>query len=187
MKRYDEAIAILKKAGELDPLSVPIITDMGFSFYYGGNYDEAIKKLKLSLEIYPGFGPAHLWLGRTYQQKKMFDSAIAEYKNALRAIPDWTIALAAIGNVYGVSGNKLEAHKTLDTLSSLSSKKFVTSYGVAILYAGMDEKEKAFDWFNNAFEERSNWLVWLKSDPRLDRLRSDKRFIELVNKVGLPE
>jgi len=187
MKRYDEAIAIFKKAAELDPLSVPIITDIGFSFYYGGNYDEAIKKLKLSLEMNPGFGPAHLWLGRTFQQKQMFDSAIIEYKNTLKAIVDWPVALAAIGNVYGVSGNKIEAQKILGTLNALSTKKFVTSYGMALLYTGLDEKEKAFTWLNNAFEERSNWLVWLKSDPRLAPLRSDKRYTELVNKVGLPE
>jgi adenylate cyclase len=187
MERYDEAIAVLKKAAELDPLSVPIITDMGFSFYYSGNYDEAIKKLKSSLGINPKFPLAHLWLGRTYQQKKMFDQAIAEYKSTLQELVDWPVGLAAIGNVYGVSGNKTEAQKILDTLSSLSSKKFVTSYGIALIHAGLGEKEKAFFWLKNAFEERSNWLVWLKTDPRWAPLQPDKRFTELVNKVGLPD
>jgi len=69
----------------------------------------------------------------------------------------------------------------------LLSKKFVTSYGVALVYAGLGETEQAFAWLNKAYEERSNWLVWLKSDPRWAPLKSDKRFKELVNKVGLPQ
>ena len=113
--------------------------------------------------------------------------AIAEYRNTLKSLPEWTVALAAIGNVCGVSGDKIEAKKTLDTLSSLSSKKFVTSYGVALVYGGLGEKEKAFECLNKAVVERSHWLVWLKSDPRWDPIRSDKRFVELVNSVGLPE
>ncbi|MGZ8557205.1 MAG: TPR end-of-group domain-containing protein [Chitinophagaceae bacterium] len=187
MERYDEARIILKKAAELDPLSVPINTDIGFCYYYSGDYDQAIIKLQASLKINPKFGLAHLWLGRAYQQKKMYAQAIAGYKNTLQAIVDWPVALAAIGHVYGVSGEKAEAQKILDTLSSLSSKKFVTSYGVALVYAGLDENEKAFLWLNKAFEERSHWLVWLKTDPRWAPIQSDKRYAELVNKVGLPD
>ncbi len=187
MERYDEARVILKKANELDPLSVPISTDMGFSIYYSGEYDQAIKELKATLEINPNYGAAHLWLGRAYQQKKMFDSAIAEYNTTLKLSVNWPVGLAAIGNVYGISGKKKEAQNILDTLHSLSSKKFVTSYGVALVYAGSGEKEAAFSWLNKAFEERSNWLVWLKTDPRWAPIKSDKRFTELVNKVGLPE
>lgn len=187
MKRYDEARVILKKASELDPLSVSISTDMGFSTYYSGEYDQAIKELQATLRINPRFGLAHLWLGRAYQQKNMYKEAIVEYETTLSAIANWPVALAAIGNVYGVSGKKADAQRILDTLRSLAPKKFVTSYGVALVHAGLDEKDQTFLWLNKAFQERSNWLVWLKTDPRWNSIRSDKRFIELVNKVGLPE
>ena len=187
MKRYEEARIILKKAAELDPLSVPINTDIGFSFYYSGDYDNAIKQLHASLKMNPKFGLTHLWLGRSYQQKKMYTQAIDEYKNTLQCIVDWPVALAALGHVYGVSGAKAEARKILDTLHLLSSKKFVTSYGFALVYAGLDEKEQAFQWLNKAFEEHSCWLVWLKTDPRWEPLSSDKRFAELVHRVGLPD
>lgn len=186
MERYDEANIILKKAGELDPLSVPISTDMGFSMYYKGDYDVAIKKLRASLQMNPKFPFAHLWLGRSYQAKKMYKQAIAEYKSALEKIPDWPVGLAHIGNVYGVSGKKAAGQIILDTLNALARRKFVTSYGMALIYAGLDEKEKAFEWLNKAVEERSNWLVWLKTDPRWIPLRTDKRFALLVNSVGLP-
>jgi len=187
MKRYDEARIIIKKAAELDPLSVLISTDMGFSIYYSGDYDQAIKELQKTLKINPAFGLAHLWLGRAYQEKKMYDEAVDEYENTLNAIKNWPVALAAIGYVYGVSGKKAEAQRILDTLSSLSPTRFVTSYGVALIHAAMDEKDQTFLWLNKALEERSNWLVWLKTDPRWNIIRSDKRFAELVNKVGLPE
>ena len=187
MARYDEASIILKKAAELDPLSVPINTDMGFSLYYKGDYDAAIRKLKTSLQMNPKFPFAHLWLGRCYQVKKMYPEAIAEYKSALEITPDWPVGHAQIGNVYGVSGKKTDAQITLDTLNSLSKRKFVTSYGISLVYVGLDEKEKAFFWLNKALDERSNWLVWLKTDPRWIPIRSDKRFAQLVNSVGLPQ
>jgi hypothetical protein len=86
-----------------------------------------------------------------------------------------------------VSGNKEEAQQILDTLNSFASKKYVTSYGRALVYAGIGEKEQAFMWLNKAYDERSHWLVWLKLDPRWESLRSDNRFTQLVNKVGLPD
>lgn len=187
MKRYDEAASMLKKAAELDPLSVPISTDMGFSLYYSGDYDNAIKKLQGTLQINPKYPLAHIWLGRSYQAMQMYPQAIAEYKNALQATPDWPVGLAHLGNVYGVSGNKDEAQKILDTLNSLTKTKFVTSYGIALVYAGLGEKDQAFLKLNNAYEERSNWLVWLKTDPRWMPFRSDKRFAQLVSNVGLPQ
>jgi adenylate cyclase len=186
MKRYDEAKVILQKAAALDPLSVHISTDMGFSFYYSGDYDLATKKLQSTLLMDPKYMLAHLWLGRTYQAKKIYPEAINEYKTALAAAVNWPVALAAIGNVYGISGDKQAAQRVLDTLSALSARKYVTSYGVALVYAGLDQKDQAFSSLNKAFEERSNWLVWLKTDPRLASLRLDKRYAQLVNNIGLP-
>ncbi len=187
MKRYDEAAVILKKARDLSPLSVPISTDMGFSLYYSGNYDQALKELQSSLKMNPKFGLGHLWSGRVYQEKKMFNQSIAEYEKTLLASPGWPVAFAALGNVYGIMGEREKAREILDTLFVLSKTKFVTSYGVALVYSGIGDKDKAFEWINKAYDERSNWLVWLKSDPRWSPISSDKRFAELVHRVGLPD
>ena len=84
MRRYDEAKVVLKKAAELDPLSVPITTDMGFSVLYGGDYDLAFKTLHTALQMNPKFMLAHIWMGRAYQVKKMYPEAIAEYQGALK-------------------------------------------------------------------------------------------------------
>ncbi len=187
MKRYDEAQTILKEAASLDPLSAPICTDRGFSYYYSGDYESAIKQLTTSLTMNPKLGLTHIWLGRSYQVKKMYPQAIMENRKTLNVIPEWVPALAAIGNVYGIQGNRAEALGILDTLRLLSSKKYVTSYGVALVYVGLGENDESFKWLNKAYEERTHWLVWLKSDPRWMPLYNDKRFAELVNKVGLPQ
>ncbi len=187
MERYEEARIILNKAAELDPLSAPISTDIGFSLYYSGDYNEAIKQLQISLQLSPTFALTQLWLGRAYQQKKFYPEAIACYRKTLNTIADWPVALAAIGNVYGLNHQISEAQKILDTLSSLSTKKFVTSYGVALVYAGLGDKENTFLWLNKAYEERSHWLVWLKTDHRWAPIQSDIRYAELVNRVGLPD
>ena len=186
MERYDEAEVILKKAAALDPLSSQISTDIGFGLYYSGNYDQAMKALQASLDLNPKFALGHIWLGRVYQIKKMYPEAIVEFKKALEVTPEWPVALAQIGNVYGVSGHKEEAQKILETFSSLSEKKFVTSYGVALVHAGLGNKDQTFQWLNKAYEERSHWLVWLKTDPRWASIRSEKQYAELLARVGLP-
>lgn len=142
--------------------------------------------LKSTLELSPQYPNAHLWLSRAYQQKKMYREAVAEYKKTLIVIPDWPVALASIGNIYGEMQEVANARRMLNTLAMFSSKEFVTSYGVALIYAGMGEKDKAFQWLDKSYEEHSNFLVWLKVDPRGASIRSDKRYIELIRKIGLP-
>jgi hypothetical protein len=103
----------------------------------------------------------------------MYPEAIAQYQLGLNVAPGWPVAWAQIGSVYGVSGNEAGARRILDTLSSLSSRKFVTSYGVALVHMELGEKEQTFVWLNKAYDERSHWLVWLNLDPRWDPIRSD--------------
>jgi hypothetical protein len=94
--------------------------------------------------------------------------------------------LAARGYLYGVWGRRAEALRVLEDFTNLAMRgQFVTSYGVALVYAGLNEVEQAFVWLEKAYEERSHWLVWLRLDPRWDTLRSDPRFRELLLKVGL--
>jgi TolB-like protein/DNA-binding winged helix-turn-helix (wHTH) protein/Tfp pilus assembly protein PilF len=183
--RPQEALAEIERARQLDPLSLVINTDIGFEAYYTGHYDEAIHQLRTVLAANPNFPLAHLWLGRTYQQKRMHQEAITEYKAAGSVLRDWPITMAAIGNIYGLSHQRREALKILAELKELSKKKYVTSYGVALVYAGLGENDQAFAWLNKGYEERTHWLVWLKLDPRWDSLRSDPRFTELLRRVGL--
>jgi hypothetical protein len=110
-----------------------------------------------------------------------------EYRETMKILPDWPVALAGIGSVYGEAGKIPEAQKILDTLNLLRQNQFVTAYGIALVHAGMGDSDSTFKWLNKAYDERSNWLVWLKTDPRMDPIRSDERYAELLRKVGLPE
>ena len=186
MGRPDEALAEVRRAQELDPLSLVISTDLGFQLYYNKRYDETIQQLRKTLEMNPKFPIAHLWLGRAYQQKGMYDEAISEYRQTDAALPDWVVTLAGIGNVEGVAGKKREARDMLAKLTALSQKKYVTPYGVALVYVGLGEKDHALNWLEKALEDRAHWLVWVRLDPRWNPLRDEPRFQKIVSHVGFP-
>jgi DNA-binding winged helix-turn-helix (wHTH) protein/TolB-like protein len=184
--RPDQALREILLAQEREPLSLSINTDLGFHYYYTGRYADAAKQLKLVLEMDPGFPPAHLWLGRTYQELGQFDDAAAAFRGVDERIRDWPVSIAARGHVAGVSGRQAQAAEALAELERLSARRFVTSYGVALVYAGLGQNDGAFASLNNAFDERSNWLVWLRLDPRWNGLRSDPRFAQLVSRMRFP-
>jgi TolB-like protein/DNA-binding winged helix-turn-helix (wHTH) protein/Tfp pilus assembly protein PilF len=187
MGRFDEAWKEVSRAHELDPLSVIISTDIGFNYYYQRNYDGAISQLRGTLSISPKFPLAHLWLGRAYQQKKMYSEAINEFNKTDAALPGWVVTIAGMGNAYGEWGHRAEAEQVLVRLNEMARAKYVTPYGMALVYAALGDKNQAFIWLNRAVEGRSHWLVWLNRDPRWDRLRSDPRFADLKKHVGLPQ
>ena len=186
MGRPDEALVEIRRAQELDPLSLVISTDMGFHLFYKRRYDETIQQLRKTLQMNPKFPLAHLWLGRAYQQKGMYEEAIAEYRQTDAALPDWVVTLAGIGNVEGVAGKKREARDMLAKLNTLSQKKYVTPYGVALVYAGLGEKDQALNWLEKALEDRAHWLAWIRLDPRWDPIRDEPRFKKIVSRVGFP-
>ena len=184
--RPDEAFQQIQLARERDPLSLPINTDIGFHYYYNRQYDQAIKQLTTVLAMKKDFPLAHLWLGRSYQQIGKYDEAASEFRQVEDAFHGWVVSTAALGFLDGVAGKKAEARKVLAGLDDLSKRRFVTSYGVALVYAGLGEKEQAFAFLNRAFDERSHWLVWLRLDPRWDGLRSDPRFGQLLTRLHFP-
>jgi DNA-binding winged helix-turn-helix (wHTH) protein/TolB-like protein/lipoprotein NlpI len=184
--RRAEALREIQLAQQRDPLSLAVNTDLGFHYYYTGQYDQAVKQLQLVLQMNPAFPPAHLWLGRTYQELGKFDDALVEFQAVEDRVRDWPVSIAARGFVAGVAGRPSQALDALAELEQLSRRRFVTSYGVALVYAGLGQNDAAFAWLEKAFDERSNWLVWLRLDPRWNGLRSDPRFGQLVSRMRFP-
>jgi tetratricopeptide (TPR) repeat protein len=156
---------------------------VGFELYYARHYDEAITQLRSVLQTSPKFPLAHLWLGRAYEQKGMYPEAITEFEQAGTALKDWPVIIAAAGHAYGRSGHKSEATAALRRMNELMKEEYVTPYGIALIFAGLDDKEQAMNWLQNAYEDRSHWLVWLNLDPRFDNVRSDSRFQELLQRM----
>jgi DNA-binding winged helix-turn-helix (wHTH) protein/TolB-like protein/Tfp pilus assembly protein PilF len=184
--RSAEGFKEILLAQESDPLSLAINTDVGFHHYYNRRYDSAVKQLTAVLEMKSEFPPAHLWLGRTYQELKKYSEALEEYRQVSDTLGDWPVAVAARGYVNAVSGRTTEARDDLANLREQAQTRFVTAYGVALVHAGLGEKDLAFTWLEKAFAERSHWLVWLRLDPRWDAIRADPGFEQLLSRVGLP-
>ena len=182
-RRHEEALSEIGRAHELDPLSVPINTDIGFELYYARHYDEAISQLRSVLQTSPKFPLAHLWLGRAYEQKGMYPEAITEFEQAGTALKDWPVIIAAAGHAYARWGHTSDATATLSRMDELTKEEYVTPYGIALIFAGLNDKELAIHWLQNAYEDRSHWLVWLNLDPRFDNVRPDPRFQELLKRM----
>ncbi|MGH9144590.1 MAG: tetratricopeptide repeat protein, partial [Vicinamibacterales bacterium] len=185
MGRFDEARTEIRRARDLDPLSVATNTDVGFVDYYSGRYSDASKQLRATIEMSPAFPLAHLWLGRTYQAQHEYTSALDQYTAAARVLGSWSVTMAAIGHLDAVSGRIDEARRVLKSLEELSRREYVTPYGVALVHAGLGDAASAFEWLDKAVADRSNWLVWLKLDPRFASLHGQPRFNALLRRVGL--
>ena len=183
--RFDEAIAELKRAQELDRLSLIINTNLGESYIYARQYDKAIEQLRKTLELDQSFYRAHWTLGVAYELKASFPEAIAEYQKA-RALDDDPRELAMLGHAYATSGKRDEALKTLDQLKELAKRRYVSPINFVFIYVGLGEKDEAFRWLETCYQERDPQITRLKVNPLFDPLRSDARFTELMRRVGLP-
>jgi DNA-binding winged helix-turn-helix (wHTH) protein/TolB-like protein/tetratricopeptide (TPR) repeat protein len=184
--RPDEATQEVRKAQRLDPLSLAINTDVGFHHYYNGRYPEAIAQLQSVLGMKSDFGLAHLWLARSYGEVGRLDESLAAATSAEATAPQWSVFLAQRGYTLGAMGRADEARSVRDEMQRLSAQRFVTAYGVALVHAGLGDREQAFAWLEKAFAERSHWLVWTRLDPRWKTLRNDPRFAQLVERMKYP-
>lgn len=185
--RFDEALVEMRRALELDPVSMAVNTGLGHVLYLRRDYDAAILQYRKALEIDPAFGPAHLWFGRPYLQKEMYDEAIAEIQKAVTASGGSTISLAVLAHAYASAGKKSVAEDILRGLLESSKTRYVPSYWIALIYIGLSERDEAIAWLERAYEERSSWLVWIGVEPRFDPLRTDVRLISLLRRMGLED
>jgi len=180
MGRFDEALAEIKKAQELDPLSLAINTGVGHVLYLSGQYDKAIEQYRRAVELDPGFLMTHVWFGRPYLEKGMFAEAIAELETAVKLSGESTLALAMLGHGLASAGRGDEALRILENLKERSRSKYVPSYWIAVIYNGFRDREQVVVWMRKAFEERSSWLVWSNVEPRFAWLRDDPDFAALM-------
>ncbi|HEY2472700.1 MAG TPA: protein kinase [Terracidiphilus sp.] len=185
MGRGDEAIAEAKRGLQIDPLSTGLNGNLGSVFVFTHQWEKAIEQLRSSVDLDPNYWFDHYFLGRSYEQKGRFPEAIVALKKAI-SLEGTTEVWSSLGHAYAVSGDREDAQKIIDHLHELSVHQYVAPYNVAVIDAGLGNKDDAFLWLNRAYEERSYLLTYLTVDERLDNLHSDPRFDELVRRVGLP-
>lgn len=183
--RHEEAILEMQEALQLDPLSLIISANMGFTYYVGREYDKAIDQLKKTIDLDPNFAITYQYLGYTYEQKKMYDQALQALRKATTLAPDNLTFYADLARISAVSGKKQEAERILQYLMNISNERYVSPFDVASIYTGLGDKGKALEWLYRAYEVHADTITYLKMDPRFDSLRSDPRFQELLRRIRL--
>ena len=187
MRRYDEALKYGRRALELDPLSVSNYWFLGWGAIYAGRYDEAMAHFSKAAELDPNNPWTRWFLGRAYLFEGMPQRGIEEMETALRLTPDDPLGLGFVGYAYAVTGRRADALKVLQHLDELAKHRFVSTAARIYVYAGLGDKDKAFEWLEKAYQERSDTLAWFKFDPESKSLQSDPRFAALMQRVGFTE
>ncbi|HEY8227779.1 MAG TPA: protein kinase [Pyrinomonadaceae bacterium] len=185
-QRFDQAIAEGKRAVELDPLSLIANLELATTYDYARQYDQAIEQLGKAIELDPNWYLAHMLLCQTYDLKGQFAQATAEGEKA-RELNDDPTVLAYLAHAYARSGKREEAMKVVGQMHELAKQRYVPAYGFGLAYAGLGDKDQAFQWLERSLQDRAWEITYLKVDPNMDSLRTDPRFKDLVRRVGLPQ
>ena len=183
----DEGIAAIKRAFELDPLSIPINSFLGLGFIIARQYEQAIEILQRVLEIVPNDPSSMANLGLVYAKKGTYEEAIAILKRGANLFPENPFLLSALGYAYGVAGKQDEAQKIVNRFIEISKEKYFSPMFISRVYAGMGDVDKAIEWLEKGYEERDPVVCVVKSVPSHDYMHSDPRFQALLKKMGLED
>jgi serine/threonine-protein kinase len=184
MGRHEEAIAACTRALELDPLSLFITTSVGWAHYFARDFERAIEFGRKTLEMDPDFGVAYWNIGLAYEALSRYEEAIDAFQRAARSSRELTV-LAHLGRSRALAGRSVEAQLVLDDLRERASRHYVASYYFAIVHLGLGERDRAFEYLERAYEERSGFLAFLGVEPMFDAVRDDERFADLTRRVGI--
>jgi len=181
--RYDEALAEMRKAENLDPLSLIINADLAELLVLAHSDEESIQQSRKTIEMDPNFALAHNQLAQAYLQKHMYDEAVAELKTAVQVSGGGPAFIANLARAYVASGKRSEAVKLLNDLKKRSKPGYSNASEIAVIYASLGDADQAMNWLEKGYNERFNPGVLLR--PGFNPLRSDPRFQNLVHRIGL--
>jgi len=186
--RYDESIREAKRAQELDPLSLSINHNLGLVFYEAHQFDLAIEKYQKVLQMDPSFIVTYNYLGLAYAGKKMYNDAISKVQMAIDLTEKQSpLYVGTLAFIYASLGNTVEAEEVLEHLLELSQHRYIAPVSLAIIYGAMGQMDQAFDWMEKGYKVRDDFMMTLKTEPRLNSLRSDPRFQDLLERMNFPD
>jgi len=189
LSKWKEAIEEAKKACELDPLSVVNARSLGITYYWAGQYDLAIEQYQKALELDANRATIHDSLADVYQKKGMYKEAIEEKQRLLTLTGDEDSATELLENYhkYGYEqAKKILTEQYLEAYQEAAKQQYIPPLAFAVFYTDLKEKDKAFEWLEKAYQERTSWLFFLNVDPQFESLHSDPRFADLVKRIGIP-
>jgi serine/threonine protein kinase/tetratricopeptide (TPR) repeat protein len=185
--RHAEAIAEAERALEFDPQSLVVHVAVGDVLFYAREYERSMDYYRRSLEIDPNFDSGHTDLARSLEHVGRYNEALAEFLVAQSGRDGQPPPSTGLAIYYTRVGRQPEAEAVIGRLLELSRRQFVSPYGLASYYAVTGENERALDWLERAYAQRDGTLVWIKVHPRLDGLRSEPRFREILSKMKLDQ
>jgi serine/threonine-protein kinase len=184
--RVEEAHDHARLARQLNPLSLQNEIHLGFPYYCARQFELAIEVVYKFLEAHPNNAEARYDLTLGYIAAGKYREALAECEKvkALDTSPEF---LVSMGVSYGLMGNRKAAEQRLADLQTLAKNRYVSPASIGLVYAAMGEKDRAFEWLEKGYEDRSWWMLFMKIDSRFDKLRSDPRFDDLLRRAGLAQ
>jgi TolB-like protein/Tfp pilus assembly protein PilF len=185
MGRHEEAMAEAERAHELDPLNLLTYTVVGDTLFYARRFERSLEPYRKCLELDPTFGAAHTDLARSLEHVGRADEAVDEFVRGTAGPDGLPRPSSGLAILYARAGRLDDAHATMQAIQALSQKQFVSPYGIASYYAVIGDHDRALDWLEKAYSERDGTLVWLKVHPRLDGLRGEPRFRDLLARLRL--
>jgi DNA-binding winged helix-turn-helix (wHTH) protein/TolB-like protein/Flp pilus assembly protein TadD len=185
--RPDQAVAELHTALTIDPLSPEINSFLAWDYYLMRDQERCLSAALKSVQMFPDFWLPHMAAGMCYYQRSQFPEAIKEYQKAQSMNPEGTFAVAGEGMSLARSGQRNEAYHTIDRLKAMSRNVYVSPAYVALVYQVLGDKESEFAWYDKAYDDRAEWLLWLATDPMYDGERDDPRFLALIKRVGVAQ
>jgi TolB-like protein/DNA-binding winged helix-turn-helix (wHTH) protein len=187
MGRHDDAVAVMREARSLDPVSQPSNGLLGAVYYWARRFDEAIDQFQKTLALYPDSAVDHRYLGTCYEQKGMYPEALEEYLKAKTLDGATREELTTFRQAFVKSGMKGFLHEELKSAIARSKDHYVDSSWIAVLYVRLGERDRAFQWLEKAYQERSDNMAFIQTEPMLDSLRSDPRFQDLLRRMSFPK
>ncbi|PYU35025.1 MAG: hypothetical protein DMG31_04775 [Acidobacteria bacterium] len=185
MGRFAEAIAAVKRARELDPLSPRINANVGLILYFARQYDQAIEELQKALRMESNSEAPYYYLGLVYLQKGNYREAISEFEKSNQLLSGGGSSDLDLAQAYALAGDRKEAQTILGRSLAKSKGNYESALLIAKVYAALGEKQRAFAWLQKAYVERSSFLAFLSVDPTLDVLHTDPRFQALLTRMNL--
>jgi TolB-like protein/Flp pilus assembly protein TadD len=187
MGRFEEANRHYEAALDLDPFSLQVNINLATTYYLRSEYDRAIRHLKKTSELEPNYMPTLFVLGCVYIQQGRLEEAIEQFQQIYKLDEEAYLAMGFMGYAHALAGQRAEAETLLNVLQEIAERKYVSPYSLLVIHLALGPQERVFELLEQLYQERNEWLVWLKVSPELRSVRNDPRFKDLMSRVGFTD
>jgi eukaryotic-like serine/threonine-protein kinase len=183
--KQDQASAEIRKGLKIDPLSPELLFMLEFPPCLAHDFEGALAADRAAIKAHPDFWPPHMAAGYAYLAERRFPEAVVEFEKSRALAPDATLTLSGLAATQARSGNRAEAIKLLAQLKKMKAERYVAPFDIAVVYTALGERGQALDWLEKAYQDQSEMMLFLEMYAPVDDLRGDRRFQELVRRVGV--